>query len=130
VSKPESERVRALVRRIEEGEATEAERVELALYTEENEEFAQEAEKERERMAGNFLVRIEKDQELVAREKSPRVRAERSFGLGLAASGITASFFSPVGPLLTAVGLSILVWSAIRLRLQNAVDDPYKDIEQ
>jgi Flp pilus assembly protein TadB len=129
---PERERIDELARRVREGAATEAEREELALYSEERQEVAEvvtRADADR-RLGGQWLARVEADRRIEAAERTPFVIAERAVGMTLAVAGVVGALFLPVLGVATFAGLGILGLSVFRVRARTAARDPYKDIEK
>jgi hypothetical protein len=117
---------------VREGEATEAEQEELALYAEGDPAVAllsRRADEERT-LGGTWLSRVAADRRIEAAERSPVVVAERGLGMALLIGGLVGVFFVPALGLAAAAGAGILGFSVLRVRLRTAMDDPYKDIEK
>jgi hypothetical protein len=130
---PERARVEALVLLVGRGEASEAEREELALYAEHDPAILTRVKAIHQDRAtgGAWLDRIEADHRLQAVETSRRTRLERVTGLGLLAAGILGAFAHPiVGAAGIALGLVVLTWSVLRVRIGTLGDDPYKDVKR
>jgi hypothetical protein len=130
---PEQKRIEELLGRSRTGEASDAEREELELYTRERPELlARVAAVDRERSLGEgWLQRVEADHRLKTVEAGARTRLERRVGLGLVVAGFVLEVLTPVigGPVLGA-GLLVLLYSYVRSRLREHKTDPYKDVVQ
>jgi hypothetical protein len=115
------------------GQAGDPERAELEMYVDEHPELRLELERRlRELELGEgWLVRAEADRALRTRGGSARVKLERSVGLGLLGGGLVLSpLVGPMGAVATVAGTAVLIWSFVRMRLQEAKDDPYRRIDQ
>ena len=129
---PETKRVQELTRRVRDGEASDAEREELALYVEDKPEVQSlvvRADQERELGAG-WLARSEADKRIVAAETTPYTKFERRLGVGLIVSGGLGSFLFPPAFIAVLAGGAVLTWSVLRVKLKTLGKDPSKDIEQ
>ena len=130
---PEDKRVAELARRVRVGEATEAEREELALYASDSakhQSLAVRAEQDAE-LGRGWLSRYEGDRALVAVESTRTVKTERAIGAGLVTVGVIGAFFAPpAGLAVAAVGAGLLAWSVLRIAVKTAGKDPYDDIEE
>lgn len=130
---PEEARLRELAVAAAKGQATDAEREELALYLDRDATALArvEAIAEREKLGGAWLERVKADDAIQTVEKTRLTRVERGIGLGLAAVGFAGLFvFPPVGAPILGLGTLILAWSVLRVRLATFQSDPYKDIER
>lgn len=115
-----------------EGTASDAEIEELTLYADSRREVAlslSRAQHARE-LGGRWLVRASADKRIDAAHKAPLVVAERAVGSSLAVVGTIGLLFSPVFGVAALVGLGILGFSVLRVHVQGAVEDPYKEIEK
>ncbi|MEZ4450235.1 MAG: hypothetical protein R3B09_12230 [Nannocystaceae bacterium] len=133
VDDPERRRVEELLDKVTHGQVSEAEREELALYSERDPDLEQViAERGREGALGQgWLERVTADHEIQRVEAAPRARIERGVGLAFFAAGVGVSLVAPVtGTVALLVGLGILLLSFLRIRLQTARRDPYKDIQR
>jgi hypothetical protein len=133
VVEPEDARIEELLALVRKGDADEAVAEELALYAEDRPELADRvaAAVKRGKLGKGWLVRIEADRALQARERRPAVVVERGIGLGLAGIGWLVSIGAPViGGVMLAAGIGLLGWSFIRTRLATWKQDPYSDVEK
>lgn len=130
---PEADRVEELLDRAVRGTVTEVETEELALYAEQTPALRERiADAARQGELGQgWLDRVYRDQAMQRVENSSRSRAERLGGLGLVALGYVLHFVNPVvaAAILTG-GVTLLLYSFIRVRVLTHRDDPYKDIQQ
>jgi hypothetical protein len=130
---PERRRLDELIARVGAGDATEAERVELDLYVDDDPALRAEVDQRiRAHDPDNqWLARVEADRRITRREGSGRVRAERAVGLGLVAGGFVLGPLLPVvAPAALLAGVGLLTWSFVRLRLEELRDDPYRKIDR
>jgi len=130
---PETHRIEQLLGRARTGEATEAEHEELELYAKSQPEIRALVERsQRERELGEgWLQRVEADEKLRALGASPRVRLERSLGLGLLVAGFGLNLIVPaVGGIAMGTGVLVLLYSFVRARLAEQKSDPYKDVHR
>lgn len=115
------------------GTATDAENEELALYLEQNPELLARIEQARRdgKVGEGWLVRVEQDHQVQLAEQSPRAQIERAAGLGMAALGTLLCFAAPAaGVPIMGMGLFVLLYSLIRVRIKTHAADPYKDIRR
>jgi ferric-dicitrate binding protein FerR (iron transport regulator) len=129
---PQRRRLHELLGRVRDGTASEAEREELALYAEDDEDVAEavaRAERERE-LGGTWLARAEADRRIEAAGKTRFVKAERAVGAALTIGGTLGAFIAPPLGLAALAGLGILGLSALRVHLKSATKDPYRDIDK
>jgi hypothetical protein len=133
VAGPEDARIEELLALVRSGEADEAVAEELALYAEDRPELVERitrAVKDGE-LGKGWLVRVQADRRLQAREQRPAVVFERGVGLGLAGAGWLVALGAPVlGVPMMAAGFGILTWSFVRIRLATWRQDPYSDVEK
>lgn len=130
---PEDERIEELLARVRSGDADEAVAEELRLYAEERPELAARVAEavKRGELGKGWLVRVEADRRLQARERRPAIVIERGLGLGLAGVGWLVSLGAPVvGGAMLAAGVGLLTWSFVRTRLASWRQDPYSDVEK
>lgn len=130
---PEEVRINQLLALVRTGEADDSAREELELYTEERPGLAEriEAAEKQAALGAGWLVRVEADKKLQARERKPTVVAERGLGLGLAGAGWLVSLAAPVvGGAMMAAGVGLLTWSFVRTRLSSWRSDPYRDVDK
>jgi hypothetical protein len=130
---PERRRLDELIGRVAAGEASEAERVELDMYLEDDPALQAEIDQRiREHDPdAHWLARAEADRRITRRDSSARVRAERTVGLGLVAGGFVLGPLLPVAaPAALLAGVGLLTWSFVRLRLEELRDDPYRKIDR
>jgi hypothetical protein len=113
------------------GDTTEAQTEELALYVEQRPELRARAEQavRHGELGQGWLSRVEADHRVELVEQTPRVHLERGVGLGLVALGFVLAFVVPVGgaPLI-GLGMLVLLYSFVRVRLRTHAIDPYKDV--
>lgn len=113
------------------GSATAAQIEELALYVEQRPGLharVEQASRHGE-LGQGWLARVEADHQVELAERAPRVRSERTVGLGLVGLGAVLSFLMPVvGLPLLGLGTLVLFYSIARVRLQAHAIDPYKDV--
>ncbi|GEM_PF-2413812 len=128
---PEERRVKELAAAIKGGVASEAEKEEIALYLEQSPALSHlVAQVERERdVGGTWLARAEADRRLDAQEKTPWSRLERKVGTGLVFFGGALGLIFPPAWLLSILGMAMISWSVIRVKLNTLKDDPYDDVE-
>ncbi len=130
---PETRRMKELVLAASRGEASPSEREELSLYAEQNPELlgrVESAARDRE-LGGGWLDRIEADDRLQRTESHKRTKLERGVGLALLGGGIVAGFALPIaGATAATLGLGLLLWSFVRVRLSTLKDDPYKNVKR
>ncbi len=115
------------------GEVSEAEREELALYVADNPALAEaiRGREEQARLGGEWLARVAADDRLAKIESSTRSNVERGVGLALFFGGALCSFAAPVtGTVALFLGVLLLAYSFLRVRLATYRDDPYKDIQR
>ena len=127
---PEVARVAALLERQLQGSATAAEGEELALYASDRPELraAIEAQVARGALGQGWLERVRKDDAMARVEGSPRARIERGIGVALVLVGWVLSTVSLAGGPLAGIGIALLLYSLIRVRIGTQASDPYKDI--
>lgn len=129
---PEEKRVAELSRAVRSGVATEAEKEELALYSDgapEVQALVAQVEEQRA-IGGNWLVRAEADRRMVAAENSPLTLAEQRVGVGLMVGGGIGGLFFPPAFFAMLVGAGVLTLSVLRVKLKTAGNDPYDDVER
>lgn len=130
---PEEKRVAELTSAVRGGVATEAEKEELVLYSEDDAEvlaLVKQVDEQRE-VGGQWLARAEADRRMVAAENSPLSKLEQRVGVGLmVGGGLTGFLFFPPALLVMLVGAGVLTLSVLRVKLKTAGDDPYDDVEQ
>lgn len=129
---PERDRVEALLQRKLRGDATEAETEELAMYAADRPDLRAhiEAEAGRGPLGKDWLARVHQDNAIARVEGSKRAKIERGVGLALALGGWAATLVLPSAGLVAGLGLAIVLYSLVRVRLANHANDPYKDIVQ
>ena len=128
---PEAARVDELLERQLQGTGTEAESEELALYAEDRPELRARIEEQvaRGALGQGWLDRVRKDDAIAKLETSGRARAERIGGAALALTGWVLTYVVPtVGLPLGAIGIALILYSVIRVRLATHASDPYKDV--
>ncbi|MBL4686753.1 MAG: hypothetical protein JKY37_19300 [Nannocystaceae bacterium] len=125
-----AERVAVLLQCQLEGNATDAETEELTLYAEERPDLRAHIENQvaRGNLGHGWLERVRKDEAIATVENTSRARVERGVGLAMILGGFAAAFFTPVGGGVVGMGLLILLYSVVRVRLATHANDPYKDI--
>jgi len=125
--------VEELLDRVTHGEVSEAEREELALYVADDPQLAEEirGREDQARLGGEWLARVAADDRLVTVDRSTRSNVERGVGLALFFGGLLVSFAAPLtGTVALFLGLLLLAYSFVRVRLTTYRDDPYKDIQR
>ena len=130
---PEARRIDELVLRVGKGEASAAEREELALYADQDPTIRDRVASVRQDRAvgGAWLERVESDERLQKAESSRGTKIERGAGLALMAGGMLGTLAHPlVGVAALTLGLAVLTWSFVRVRLGTLKDDPYKDVKR
>ena len=113
--------------------AGEPERTEVELYLEQYPHLREAFERRCQEMelGSDWLSRVRADRGLQRRERSRLVRIERGVGLGLLGAGTLLSpVLGVVAPVAVLSGMGLLVWSFVRLRLQEIKEDPYRRIDQ
>lgn len=129
----EEHRIEELLAAQTRGSATEAETEELALYVERRPDLQRRVERAVRdgELGAGWLVRVERDHQAELAEQTPRARAERGLGLGIAGIGLLAWMASPVvGAPIVGMGALLIVYSFARVRLQTHATDPYKDVKR
>jgi len=129
---PERQRVADLLDRVKQGAVSEAEREELALYVAGDPRLVETIQRREEeaRLGGEWLARATADDRIALVESSTRSKLERGLGLTLTLGGMLVVFGAPtVGSVACLLGLLLLAYSLIRVRLQSH-PDPYKDIRR
>lgn len=130
---PEAARIDELLERHLGGDATDAESEELALYHEERPDLRAKIDETMARgpVGHGWLERARKDEAIAAIDTSARARMERATGLALLVGGWGLSIPLPaVGVPMMGIGLILLMYSIVRVRLATHRDDPYKDIQR
>ncbi len=127
---PEAARVQALLMRQLEGNASDAETEELALYASDRPDLRNHIQEQvaRGTLGEGWLERVRKDEAIAATEGSTRARVERGTGLALLLGGWGLSYLTPIGVGFAAIGMLIVLYSLVRVRLATHQTDPYKDI--
>lgn len=113
------------------GDATAAQTEELALYVEQRPELRARVEQavQHGELGQGWLSRVEADHRVELAEQAPRVRLERGAGLGMVGLGFVLSFLVPAaGTPLLGLGMVVLLYSFVRVRLKTHAIDPYKDV--
>ncbi len=130
---PEEKRLAELTSAVRDGVATEAEKEELVLYSDDDPEvlaLVKQVDEQRE-VGGKWLARAEADRRMVAAENSPLSQIEQRVGVGLmVGGGLTGFLFFPPALLVMLVGAGVLTLSVLRVKLKTAGEDPYDDVEQ
>ncbi|MGB1013816.1 MAG: hypothetical protein ACPG4T_06770 [Nannocystaceae bacterium] len=130
---PEAQRVNELLDRAALGQASTAERTELALYTEEHPDLASEAARraEQARLGAGWIERLDADAKIARVEQSRLTKIEQGMGIALTFGGAGLAFVSPIlGSLVIFLGLALTIWSVIRVRLGTYKDDPYRKVKR
>lgn len=130
---PELARIEELLAAVGRGEASDAEREELAMYTAEHPDLPAriEASSKSGELGRGWLARVERDDALRRHEHTRTTRAERGMGLAMVLAGMAAGFVSPtVGTVGIVGGFVVLLYSFLRVRMKTHRDDPYKDVER
>ena len=128
---PEEQRLKELTEAVQQGLATEAEKEELALYAEQHPHLyalVRRVGNERE-VGGQWLARAEADRRLDAKEKTPLALLERQVGVSLVIAGGALGFFFPPAFFAMLFGMSLLLWSVLRVKISTHGQDPYDDVE-
>lgn len=130
---PEAARIEELLAAVARGEATEADREELALYTASNPDLPariQDSHRTGE-LGEGWLARVEGDNRVQMTEQATMTRVERGAGLALVLGGMGLSLVAPAaGGVGIVVGFGVLLYSFARVRLKTHRDDPYKDVNR
>lgn len=130
---PEAARIEELLAAVARGEASDADREELALYTASNPDLpARIRDSARTGELGEgWLARVEGDNRVQLTEQSTVTRVERGAGLALVLGGMGLSLLAPgVGAVGIVAGFGVLLYSFARVRLKTHRDDPYKDVNR
>lgn len=129
---PEEKRLAELTSAVRAGVATEAEKEELVLYSEDDPAvgaLVAKVDEERE-VGGTWLTRAEADRRMVAAENAPLNLLEQRVGVGLMVGGGIAGLFFPPALLVALVGAGVLTLSVLRVKLKTIGNDPYDDVER
>lgn len=130
---PELARIDELLAAVGRGEASDAEREELAMYASDHPDLPAriEASASAGELGQGWLARVERDDALQLHEHARTTRAERGAGLAMILAGMAAGFVSPtVGTVGIVGGFGVLLYSFLRVRMKTHRDDPYKDVER
>lgn len=133
VDDPEAMRIGELLERHLGGDATDAETEELALYHEERPDLRARIDESMARgpVGRGWLERVRKDEAIATVDTSSRAKVERAMGLVLFVGGWGMSIPLPaIGLPMMGIGLFLLMYSIVRVRLATHRDDPYKDIQR
>lgn len=128
---PEAQRVQELLQRQLEGNASPAETEELALYVQDRPDLRAhiEAQVARGQLGKGWLERVRKDDAIAKLDTTRRTKLERAIGLPLVVGGWALSLVAPtIGAPLAGIGIVLLLYSLVRVRLASHKNDPYKDV--
>ncbi|MEM6989790.1 MAG: hypothetical protein AAF721_04820 [Myxococcota bacterium] len=127
---PEAERVESLLQRQLEGNASEAETEELALYASDRPDLRAHIEQQvaRGSLGRGWLERVRKDDAIATLDRGRRAKLERGAGLAIWLGGWVLTYLTPLGYGISALGLLLVLYSVLRVRLATHSNDPYKDV--
>ena len=130
---PEAARIEELLAAVARGEASDADREELALYTASHSDLPARIQDSRRtgELGEGWLARVEGDNRVQMTEQAKLTRIERGTGLALILGGMGLGLVAPAaGGVGIVVGFGVLLYSFARVRLKTHRDDPYKDVNR